>query len=125
MDQLNPKATLGILNQEPGNIAYCQLIASNLKIPLTYLPNLFKNQPSNPQPLLFILVDDGNTNSVEYNEFTDKIRSLYQLAKIIIAIPVIPSSETQALEASCDTLIYLHADPYYFSVNQFYQNPSL
>jgi hypothetical protein len=71
-------------------------------------------------PSTLIIIDDGSTNSVEYNEFTDKIRKIYPSTKIILAIPVIPESEKATLESVCDTLIYLHSDPYFFSLSQFF-----
>lgn len=72
-------------------------------------------------PSTLVILDNGSTNSVEYNEFTDRIRNKFPSTKIIIAIPVIPESEKAMLESVCDTLIYLHAEPLFFSINQFYQ----
>lgn len=68
-----------------------------------------------------IILDDGSTSAVEYNEFTDRIHQQFSTTKVIIAIPVIPESEKPILQSACDTLIYLHADTLFFSVNQFYQ----
>ncbi|KKR67336.1 MAG: hypothetical protein UU09_C0032G0018 [Microgenomates group bacterium GW2011_GWA2_40_6] len=71
-------------------------------------------------PSTLVIVDNGSTNSIEYNEFTDIIRKNYPTTKIVLAIPVIPESEKATLESVCDTLIYLHADPYFFSLSQFF-----
>jgi len=76
-------------------------------------------KPTNPTTL--VILDNGSTNAVEYNEFTDRIRKKYPTTNIIIAIPVIPESEKNTLESVCDTLIYLHSDPYFFSVDQFFE----
>jgi len=72
-------------------------------------------------PQYLVIIDNGITPSVEYNEFTDEIRKNHPSTDIIIAIPVIPESEKATLSQNCDTLLYLHADPYFFSVDQFYE----
>jgi len=107
---VNPIFTF--INPEAEN--YCKLISPNL-IEFSVIRNLkfvIRN---------LIILDDGSTNSSEYNEFTDQIRKKYPETFIIIAIPVIPESEKSVLESAGDSLIYLHADPLFFSVNQFYQ----
>jgi len=76
------------------------------------------NESLDPQNL--IIIDDGSTLATEYNEYTDEIRKKHPTTNIIIAIPVIPESEKETLSENCDTLLYLHADPYFFSLNQFY-----
>jgi len=75
--------------------------------------------PINPQNL--IIVDNGSTLAIEYDEFTDEIRKKHPTTKIIIAVPIIPESEINILSKNCDTLLYLHADPFFFSLEQFYQ----
>ncbi|MEK7527867.1 MAG: hypothetical protein AAB574_02530 [Patescibacteria group bacterium] len=101
----------------PESKTFAELVANQLNLSLILL--------SDPQYLILntkylILIDIGSTNSVEYNEFTDKIRKTYPSTKIILAIPVIPESEKTTLESVCDTLIYLHSDPYFFSLSQFF-----
>ncbi|MFA6518688.1 MAG: hypothetical protein WCV93_03530 [Candidatus Shapirobacteria bacterium] len=116
----------------PDSQSFAQLLANNLKTNPKFLPDLFSNSEAKRSPSQtdkfvdslirrFVIIDEGSTNSQEYNEFTDRIRKTFPQTKIIIAIPVIPESEKSQLEANCDTLIYLHADPYFFSINQFYQ----
>jgi hypothetical protein len=92
------------------------------KFALLVSPNLINFsdfQPTSPSTL--IILDNGSTNAVEYNEYTDRIHKNFPTTKIVIAIPVIPESEKAVLESVCDTLIYLHSDPYFFSVNQFFE----
>ena len=105
----------------PDSQAFAQFVAQNLNSKLTFFPN---SRFANSLIRKFIIIDDGSTSSQEYNEFTDKIRRASPQTKIIVAIPVIPESEKSQLEANCDTLLYLHADPYFFSINQFYEDNS-
>ena len=95
----------------PESEAYAQKIASLLKTKLT--------NSINPKNL--IIIDNGSTSSTEYNEFTDEIRKTHPTTNIVIAIPIIPESEKTILSQNCDILLYLHSDPYFFSVNQFYE----
>jgi len=91
------------------------------KFALLISPNLIDFSRLNlPSPSTLVIIDNGSTNSIEYNEFTDIIRKSYPTTKIILAIPVIPESEKATLESVCDTLIYLHSDPYFFSLSQFF-----
>jgi predicted phosphoribosyltransferase len=78
----------------------------------------------NIHPKNLIIVDNGSTLADEYNEFTDEIRKTHPTTKIILAIPIIPESEVEKLSKNCDTLLYLHSDPYFFSLNQFYEEPN-
>ena len=96
----------------PDSEKYCQLVSPSV---------ISFNQLHLSSPSTLIILDDGSTKSLEYNEFTDQIRKKYPETFIVIAIPVIPESEKSTLESACDSLIYLHADPLFFSVNQFYQ----
>jgi hypothetical protein len=98
------------INPEVQN--YCRLIAPNL-IPF--------NELHLPSPSTLVILDDGSTPASEFNEFTDRIRKEYLETFIVIAIPVIPESEKKTLESACDSLLYLHAEPLFFSINQFYQ----
>jgi len=72
------------------------------------------------QPQNIIIIDNGSTPATEYNEFTDEIKKTHPTTNITLAIPLIPESEKDTLSQNCDTLLYLHADPYFFSVDQFY-----
>lgn len=90
---------------------FAKKVADNLGVKLV--------DPINPQNL--IIVDNGSTLAVEYDEFTDEIRKKHPTTKIIIALPIIPDSEINILSKNCDTLLYLHADPFFFSLEQFYQ----
>lgn len=100
---------------------YCQIIADELKIKLNFLPDLILNtQYLIPNTKNIIIVDSGNTRGVEYNEFTDKIRSEFPTVDIVLAIPVIPESEEKILKQNCDELLTLYIEPYFFSINQFY-----
>ena len=74
-----------------------------------------------PSPANLVILDDGNTRAPEFSEYTARIRKNNPGTNIVIAIPVIPESEKEALKSACDSLIYLHSDPLFFSVNQFYQ----
>jgi len=73
-----------------------------------------------PQPANLVILDNGTTRAPEFAEFTDRIRKTNPETFIVIAIPVIPESEKKSLESACDSLLYLHADPLFFSVDQFY-----
>jgi predicted phosphoribosyltransferase len=75
-------------------------------------------------PQNLIIIDNGSTLAIEYNEFTDRIRKTHPQTNIIIAIPIIPESEKSILSQNCDTLLYLHSDPYFFSLDQFYEKNS-
>lgn len=92
---------------------YCRLVSPGV-VP-------FAKLQLSSSPSTLIILDDGSTSAVEYNEFTDHIRETYPETNIIIAVPVIPESEKNTLESACDSLLYLHADPLFFSINQFYQ----
>lgn len=74
-----------------------------------------------PTPANLVILDDGNTRAPEFAEFANRVRKNYPETNIVIAVPVVPESDIDALKSACDSLIYLHADPYFFSVNQFYQ----
>lgn len=89
---------------------YAQKVAEFLNVDL--------NDSIKPQQL--IIVDNGSTLAEEYNEYTDNIRKKHPTTNITLAIPVIPESEKETLAKNCDTLLYLHSDPYFFSVDQFY-----
>lgn len=104
--------SLTFISQE--SAAYAQKIADNLNTNL--------NESINPKNL--IIIDNGSTLAEEYNEFTDKIKRSLPSTNIIIAIPIIPESEKEILSQNCDTLLYLHADPFFFSVDQFYEQKS-
>lgn len=68
-----------------------------------------------------IIIDRGDTLAQEYNEFTDIIRQSHPNKEIVLAIPTIPSAEEGILKDVADILIYLHSEPNFFSINQFYQ----
>ena len=105
---------------DPSDKDYCQQIADNLSMNLSYLPNLIKNKYSFPLPNL-IIADSGQTRGQEYNEFTDLIRKINPKTKIYLAIPVIPLSEENFLKQTADSLITLHIEPLFFSISQFYK----
>jgi len=104
--------SLTFINSE--SEAFAKKVAENLGVDLI--------ESINPQNL--IIVDNGSTVAVEYNEFTDEIRKTHPTTNIIIAIPIIPESEKETLSQNCDTLLYLHTDPYFFSLDQFYKQHS-
>jgi hypothetical protein len=103
---------------------YCQLIADNLNQKLEFLPELLATGKLKDTPHLIIL-DDGQTDGQEFNEFTDKIRKEHSLVNITIAVPVIAQSEEKLFQAACDQLLTLVVEPLFFSVNQFYENQNL
>jgi len=96
----------------PDAASYCRLVTFN---PIAYADLQL------PTPANLVILDDGNTRASEFAPFTDRIRKIYPETNIIIAVPVIPESDIESLKSACDSLIYLHVDPYFFSVNQFYQ----
>lgn len=102
------------------NKDYCQLIANYLSLELMYLPELIKNKYSFTLQNL-IIADSGQTRGQEYNEFTDLIRKNHPLVKIYLAIPIIPLSDEKFLKQTSDSLITLHVEPLFFSVDQFYE----
>lgn len=104
------KPVFTFINPDAQN--YCHLVSPEL-IPFMEL------HLSSPSTL--IILDDGSTSATEYNEFTDRIRKEYPETFIVIAIPVIPESEKNTLEAACDSLLYLHSEALFFNINQFYQ----
>lgn len=99
------------INPEAKN--YCSLISSDL---------IDINNYSSIAPTTLVILDDGSTRVSEYIEYTDRIRNLFPTTKIIIAVPVIPESEKTQFESICDTLMYLHSEPLFFEINQFYQS---
>jgi hypothetical protein len=99
------------INPDAAN--YCHLVSPQAVI--------FDQLQLSPSPSTLVILDDGSTPAAEYNEFTDRIRKNYPETYIVIAIPVIPESEKTTLESAGDSLLYLHADPLFFSINQFYQ----
>ncbi|HBP50934.1 MAG: hypothetical protein US68_C0005G0053 [Candidatus Shapirobacteria bacterium GW2011_GWE1_38_10] len=104
--------TLTFINQE--SEAFAKKIADTLNTNLSGSIN----------PHNLIIIDNGSTLAVEYNEFTDKIRKTHPGTNITLAIPIIPESEKALLSENCDTLLYLHSDPYFFSLDQFYEEAS-
>jgi hypothetical protein len=98
--------------------AYCRLVAQNLNLPLSYLPDLISNLPSTSN---LIILDSGQTSAQEYNEFTDIIRKKLPTTQITLAIPIIPASEETTLKSLCDRLLTLHIEPLFFSIDQFYE----
>ena len=118
--QLSDKIKVeGIVNPiftyiNPDAKSYCQLVTAN---PVSSLDLKL------PTPASLVILDDGNTRALEFSEFTDRIRKTNPQTNIIIAVPVIPESEKKTFESACDSLIFLHSDPLFFSVNQFYQDP--
>jgi len=86
--------------------------------------NLGTNLIESIQPQNLVIIDDGSTVAVEYSEFINEIRKNHPTTRIILAIPIIPESEKEILLDNCDTLLYLHSDPYFFSLDQFYEEPS-
>lgn len=99
--------------------SFCQIVADHLQAKLHYLPPIIAT--FKPPKNLFIL-DDGSTSSQEYNEYTDKIRKIAPQTQIIFAIPFIPQSEESSFKSNCDSLLTLHVEPLFFSVDQFYQD---
>lgn len=99
---------------------YCQQIANNLSLKLEYLPDLIRDKFTFTLPNL-IIADSGQTRGQEYNEFTDLIRKISPTIRIYLAIPVIPLSEEEVLKQACDSLITLHVEPLFFSLDQFYE----
>ncbi|MDP4009417.1 MAG: hypothetical protein Q8P53_00325 [Candidatus Shapirobacteria bacterium] len=109
---------------DPDSQKYCQLIANNLNQKLEFLPSLLATRKLKETPRLVIL-DDGQTDGQEFNEFTDKIRKEHPLINITIAVPVIAQSEQKLFQEACDQLLTLIVEPLFFSVNQFYENQNL
>jgi len=99
---------------------YCHLLAANLSLELFYLPELIKNNYHFTLPDL-IIADSGQTRGQEYNEFTDLIRKTNPHLKIHLAIPVVSQSEEETLKQNADSLITLHVEPLFFSIDQFYE----
>lgn len=109
---ISPKYSLTFISSESEDFA--KKVAEYLDTSLTELVN----------PKNLIIIDNGATLAVEYNEFTNEIRKAHPTTKIILAIPIVPESEVDILSENCDTLLYLHADPYFFSLDQFYEEHS-
>lgn len=104
--------TLTFINQESAEFA--KKVSEILLTDLTELIN----------PKNLIIIDNGTTLADEYDEFTNEIRKTHPNTKIILAIPIVPESEVEILSKNCDTLLYLHSDPYFFSLDQFYEEHS-
>ena len=105
----------------PTAVAFCQLVAKQLSLPLTFLPDQISSLPPNPN---LIIIDDGSTRAVEYNESIDLVKKTSPTTNVTLAIPVIPASEKEILKNTADGLIYLHCEPLFFSVDQFYEQPN-
>jgi predicted phosphoribosyltransferase len=73
-------------------------------------------------PDQIIIIDDGGVDAEEINEYTDLLRQKNKKVKITLAIAVIAEPELKKFEQLVDQFIYLHADPLFFNINQFYQN---
>ncbi|MGI5840770.1 MAG: hypothetical protein ACOX6N_00910 [Patescibacteria group bacterium] len=107
----------------PDSKDFCQLVADSLKLNISFLPNTITGiDPKNT--LYLLIIDNGDTRAVEYNEYTDILRKKIPETQIIIAAPVIAQSEEEILKNCSDRLIALHVEPYFFSVSQFYQKKS-
>lgn len=113
------KSTLTYI--DPDDQKYCEIITSELKTKLNFLPDLVLSTKYQIQDTKYLIItDSGNTRGTEYIEFTDKIRKLFPTIQIILVIPVIPESEEKILKQNCDQLLTLFVEPYFFSINQFY-----
>ncbi len=104
--------SLTFINSESAD--YAQKVAEFLHT------NLNESLP----PKNLIIIDNGSTLAEEYTQFTNEIRKAYPTTNIIVAIPIIPESELAILSQNCDTLLYLHSDPFFFSLDQFYEQHS-
>jgi predicted phosphoribosyltransferase len=70
---------------------------------------------------LLIISDPGLSQSADFEKPILALRKLYPRLKIIVAIPVIAESQKTHLQSLCDSLIYLHSETLFFSLNQFYE----
>jgi len=86
----------------------------------SYLPDTLSQIPATVSHL--IITDRGNTRASEYVEFVDQLRKQHPQLFLIIAIPVIPQSEEKILQENCNSLLTLFIEPYFFSIDQFYQH---
>jgi predicted phosphoribosyltransferase len=102
---------------------YCQLIAQNLSQPLSYLPDLLT--PNTPSLILkhtsITILDDGSTPASEFTEFVTWLRQHHSSVNLAIATPVCSKSDEVIFQQLFDVFLCLHADPLFFSLNQFYQ----
>ncbi|MBU1130198.1 hypothetical protein KKE45_02650 [Patescibacteria group bacterium] len=101
---------------------FAKPISQNLNLKYNFLFSLFSAPNQLLQTNSLILIDDGSTNAQEYNEYTDKIRKINPKIQIILAIPIIPTTEEKLLKKNCDRLIYLHSEKLFFDIKQFYKN---
>lgn len=72
-----------------------------------------------------VIIDDGSTPETEFDEFSNRIRQLHPTTRIILAVPIILESKIDSLKKACDSLIYLTAEPIFFSLKQFYSDTPL
>jgi predicted phosphoribosyltransferase len=109
---------LGYINPDSKN--FCKTITNHLKLQSHYLPQIFSKK-STADIRYFLIIDNGDTRGQEYNEFTDLIHKTFPSCQIIIATPVIPQSEENILKDCSDRLLFLHIEPLFFSMSQFYE----
>lgn len=106
----------------PDALSFCQLVATNLRLPLTNLPQNINTliPPSN-----LIIVDDGSTPASEFNEYTDRLKKAHPDLNLIIASPIVLETDIPLLQSVSDSLLYLTSSSYLFSLQQFYADTPL
>lgn len=86
------------------------------------LSNFLDEQRKTPvDSNLLIISDPGLSQSADFEKPILALRKLYPRLKIVVAIPVIAESQKAHLQSLCDSLIYLHSEALFFSLNQFYE----
>ncbi|MBP9817872.1 hypothetical protein KBC75_03945 [Candidatus Shapirobacteria bacterium] len=115
-------AHLDLMYISPDAKEFADLVSQNLHQKDSLLLNIEHLALSTEH---LVIVDDGSTPSNEFDEFTVRLRKLYPQVKTVLAIPIIPEAEVKNLEICCDSLIYLSAEPLFFSLKQFYSDTPL
>lgn len=82
---------------------------------------LKEHRQSSSDSNLLIISDPGLNQFTHFEKPILELRKLYPRLKIVIALPVVSESQKAQFQSLCDSLIYLHSEPLFFSPNQFYE----
>lgn len=132
----NPEYAIGAIT-ETGEGFFNRQAIRHLQVDDTYLKTEMANQQKEAQrrlkvyrqnrPLMHLegrtvlLVDDGIATGATMKA---AIRSIKEcgVARIIVAVPVIPPDTVREIEQQVDELTYLMDPPYFSAVGQFYED---
>ncbi len=103
----------------PESETMAQFVAGHFQKKTRLLSALITKKEDVPKKI--VIIDDGGVDAEEINEYTDILRKKNKKTNIALAIAVIAAQEQKRFEEFTDQLIYLHSEPLFFNINQFYQ----